>query len=198
VAILATGPSLTRDDVELLRGRVKVIGVNDAYRLCDFLDAMWATDVSWWMKHEGVKSVTAPKWSVEHKTWKGRESRFPDVQRLKNTGSRGLEHDPAGIRHQSNSGGAAINLAVHYGVSRILLLGYDMGARKGQPSHFFGEHRGLARTQNYHPFIDAIGTMVAPLKALGVTVLNCTRGGALTCFPRADLRQALGVAEVAA
>jgi len=175
-----------------------VIGVNDAYRICDFLDALYATDVSWWMKHEGVPSFTGPKWTVQHSTWRGRESRFPSVERLGNTGANGLETDPSGIRHHHNSGGAAINLAYHYGAARILLLGYDMGYRKGQPSHFFGEHKGLGRTTNYQKFIDSIATMVQPLKAAGVAVINCTRGGRMTGFPRMDLAEALGASEVAA
>lgn len=192
IVCIATGPSLTAADVDYCRGKAPVIVVNDGHRLAPWADALYATDCAWWLKHEGVKSFTGEKWSVEHTTWNRCRDRWPDVQRLRNTGAHGLELDPSGIRHGRNSGYAAVNLAVHYGARRIVLLGYDMGHRPGQPSHFFGEHAGsLQQKSPYHQFLHAFSTLVAPMKAAGIDVINCTRETRLTCFPKQPLESIL-------
>lgn len=196
IACVATGPSLCAEDVSALRGSVDaVIVVNDAYRLAPWADALVAADASWWLNHQGVPDFPGEKWSVNHTSWARLKDRWPDVQRLRPTGDKGIETDPSAIRTGRNSGYLALNVAVHYGASRILLVGYDMGHRHGQPSHFFGEHPGAMKQRSPYPmFIDCYQSAVAPLKALGVSVVNCSRSTALTCFPRMTLADALKVA----
>ncbi len=140
VAILATGPSLCQEDVDYVKGKARVICVNDSWRLAPWADALYACDPAWWRWHDGVKSFDGPKWSIAHEAWSDRlRKSFPDVARLKNTGETGLEVDPAGLRTGRNSGYQAINLAVHYGARRIVLLGYDLQRTDGK-AHFFGNH----------------------------------------------------------
>ena len=185
--ILASGPSLCAEDADYCRGKARVLAVNDAVRLAPWADALWATDGKWWNHHQGVPSFTGLKFglTVDPVKW-------PDVHRLRNAGEHGLERDPTGVRTGKNSGYASINLAVHLGVSRILLLGYDMGHAPKQPSHFWGEHPPSLRNNSpYHIFLQMFPTLVEPLKALGITVINCTRGGKLECFPRLPLSEAL-------
>lgn len=114
---------------------------------------------------------------------------------LRNTGNTGIEAHPSGLRTGRNSGAAAINLAVHFGAARILLLGYDMGHRPGQVSHFFGEHPERLRGGSAGTYVPMFTFLVEPLKALGIEILNCSRQTALECFPRVALHDALtGVA----
>jgi hypothetical protein len=192
IVCVATGPSLTAADVALVRGRAPVVATNDAYRLCPLADALVAADASWWLTHQGVPTFSGEKWSVEHNSWGRLRERWPEVKRLTPTGDRGIETDPAKIRTGRNSGYLALGLAVHYGASKILLIGYDMGHKKGAPAHFFGDHPGAMRQQSpYAIFIDAYKSAVAPLKALGVEVVNCSRSTALACFRRGTLEQEL-------
>lgn len=196
VVCLGTGPSLTADDVNAVRGKARVIAVSDAYRLAPWADALYSADFQWWRWHQGVPSFAGPKWSIEGHSWrKNRRAVYPDVQLLRDTGITGLERDPSGLKTGKNSGYQAINLAVHYGATRIVLLGYDMKLGvKG--AHFFGEHPSQHRGP-YRTFVPHFRTLVAPLKALGVSVLNCTRDSALDAFPRQPLQDALAI-EVAA
>lgn len=192
IVCLATGPSLTAADVALVQGRARVVAVNDAYRLAPFADALIAADASWWHRHEGVPSFHGEKWSLEHQTWDRYRDRWPDIQRLKNTGTEGIESSPTGLRNGRNSGYLALGLAVHYGAARILLLGYDMGHGKGQPAHFFGSHAGAMNQRSPYPiFLSAFASAVKPLADLGIEVLNCSRVSAMDCFPRARLEDAL-------
>jgi hypothetical protein len=192
VVILATGPSLTVADVEYCGGRARVLAINDAYTLAPFADCLYGTDAKWWNWHRGAPSFTGPKWSVEHSQWNAHRVKYPDVQRLRNTGNYGIDHEPTGLRTGRNSGYAAINLAVHYGAARIVLLGYDMQPRHGQ-THFFGEHPQRSPSP-YASFRAAFDHLVKPLAKLGIVTVNASRESLLTCFPRVDLRDALAVA----
>lgn len=186
------GPSLHELDIEACsEDHLRVVAVNDAYRLASWADVLYAADAKWWNWHGGVPTFTGLKYSIESRetvTW-------PDVQTLRNTGWTGLDLDPTGLRAGHNSGYQAINLAVHLGAKRILLLGYDMTLGTAGESHWFGEHPdGLISP--YPQMREAFDTLVEPLAALGVEVLNCSRRTALTAFPCVALEDAL--AKVAA
>lgn len=200
VVIMATGPSLAAADVEACRGKARAIVVNNAHVLAPWADVLYSSDRYWWPHHKGVPSFTGLKYGIGSSVGKSNPfSGYPDIQVLKNTGYTGLELDPRGLRHARNSGYAAVNLAVHFGVSRILLLGYDMGIRGGQV-HFFGKHVGMNNPDDSHfaSWRKHFATLVEPLRAAGVSVLNCTPGSSLSCFPMADLRSAMAGTAVAA
>lgn len=193
VVLLATGPSLCQADVDYVRGKARVIAVNDAWKLCPWADALYGTDARWWNWHKGVPSFTGPKWSLDHSQWHPYRTLYPDVQRLRNTGPGGLEHNPTGLKNGRNSGYAAVNLAVHYGAKRLILLGYDLQATGGR-QHFWkennGEHPNKSRSP-YSSFRQRFDTLKKPLMKLGIEVINCTEGSALLTFPKASLRDAL-------
>lgn len=181
VACLGGGPSLIQADVDYLRGRVDgVIAVNDAYRLAPWADVLYGCDGKWWYWHKGVPSFPGLKFSVDPAT-----RQYPGMTVLRKTGDVGLELEPTGLKTGRNSGYQAINLAVHLGATRVVLLGYDM-----QGGHWFGNHPDNSKP----PFavcLQRFATLVEPLKQAGVTVLNCTRKTALTCFPCVPLEEAL-------
>jgi hypothetical protein len=190
VVLIGGGPSLTVADVELVEqqhriGAVRAIAINNAYVIAPWADVLYAADAQWWEWHGGVPSFTGPKYSIE-----GREQvRYPDVQILRNTGFTGLELDSSGLRAGFNSGYQAVNLAVHFGATRILLLGFDLSV-DGAKSHWFGDHP-VHRVSPYAQMIAAFETLPEPLSALGVSVVNCSRRTALTCFPCASIDDAL-------
>lgn len=190
---IGSGPSLAPEDVELVRGRCPVIAINDAYKLAPWADVLYACDQKWWTWHQGVPSFTGPKYAVQSSnpvTW-------PDVQVLQNTGPLGLELEPTGLRTGFNSGFQAINLAVHLGAARIVLLGYDMKVGANGLTHFFGDHPDR-QPSPYAAMLEAFPSIVQPLAALGVAVINCTPGSALKCFPMASLQDELSRLECVA
>lgn len=164
-----------------------MVAINDAHRWAPWADVLYAADGKWWAHHNGVPEFTGLKFSIQQQS-----AHFAGVQVLRNEGSDGLELEPTGLRTGKNSGYQAINLAVHLGAKRILLLGYDMQVSAGQPTHFFGDHpRPLRSNSPYPMFVTLFSTLVQPLRAAGVTVINCSRQTALTQFPRMPLREAL-------
>lgn len=185
---IASGPSLTAEDVEACRGRATAIAINDSYRLAPWASVLYSSDQRWWGHYRGVPDFTGLKFGIApldpRQEW--------GITVLRNTGTRGIETDPTGLRTGRNSGFAALNLAVHLGALRILLLGYDMGYVAGTPSHWFGDHpRPLQAGPPYASFVALFRDAVAPLQQLGVTVINCSRRSALDCFPRHTLTEAL-------
>lgn len=200
VAILGGGPSLTVEQVESCRGRCRVIAVNDSYRLAPWADVLYACDVKWWAWHPDALEFDGPKYMLEHparsKLADGTEIgvewlRERGVVALENTGRDGIETTPTGLRTGSNSGIQAINLAAHYGVARILLLGFDMRF-DGERSHW---HDGHPVRPAESVFRQAMLPCFPPVKAaldeLGIECINCTPGSALDVFPRADVADCL-------
>lgn len=187
IVCLASGPSLTANDVDACRGKAPVVAVNDTYRLAPWADVLYACDAKWWDYHNGVTMFPGLKFSLEKKA-----DRWLGVQVLERSNDRGLDLSPARLCTGMNSGYQAINLAVHLGARRILLLGYDMQVQ-GKRSHFFGDHpKGLQRSAAYEQCCERFASLVEPLKSLGVSVINCSRQSALKAFPRQPLVEALG------
>jgi hypothetical protein len=210
VVCLASGPSLTVEDVEYVRGRAVVIAINDAIRIAPWADALHSSDQLWWARHyKAMRTFTGLKTRVcpsRHKlSMKVKPGFCEDCQRpkpaekacwcagivtLRNAGYTGVSVEPGTVCTTENSGGAAINLAVHLGAQRILLLGYDMGADDRGRNHFY-DHGPMTSRSPYQKFRKLIATMVEPLRELGVEVINCSRRTALECFPCRPLREVL-------
>lgn len=186
VVVLASGPSLTREDVESCRGRARLIAVKDAIRLAPFADCLYGYDAKFWRWHDGFPAFTGLKYSMDP------DAARHGVQLLRNTGTEGLELDPCGLRTGMNSTYQAVNLAVHLGARRIVLLGADMGHSPHGSKYFFGNRDWPQQVQSpFGGFIATFLTIVDPLRAIGVEVLNASRSTTLTAFPRVSLEEAL-------
>jgi hypothetical protein len=190
IVCAASGPTLTAEDLAYARRRAPVVAVNDAIRLAPWAPVLYSSDRGWWRHYAGMADYRGHKVGVG---WKVGDAsampHAPGVQVLEHTGLEGLERAPTGLRTGGHSGYAAINLAVHLGARRIVLLGYTCGTVGGR-SHFFGRHpAGLPESsaQNYAVFRRAYDTLVAPLAELGVAVVNATPGTTITAFPCAPL-----------
>ena len=199
VVCLASGPSLTEADVTYVCGRAPVIAINAAIQLAPWADVFYSGAPEYWTpdaiharESAGFAGLSV-RLALNEGTGPGqmRKGITPEgIIVLSNTGENGVETRPDGIRTQKNSGGAAINVAVHLGATRIILLGYDMRPDARGRHHFWsgGKENHFSP---YDAFRSHMATMVAPLAALGVEVINCTRSTALTCFPRKPLEEVL-------
>lgn len=224
--IIAGGPSLREmyPEIEHLRPQVvevtkigdssrryekvryaRVIAINDSWRLAPWADTHYFCDPRWWKMQ-----IDMNKFSLDgrvrfhdliyHGFWinggTGAYKDHPQVRQLRFSGPEGLDPDPGYLRHGSNSGYQAIHLAYHYGVKRIILLGYDMHTNNGR-THWHDESRpdnfGQILAQSMLP---KFSSLVEPLAEAGVEVLNATPGSALTCWPQVPLKEALQASEV--
>lgn len=167
-AILATGQSLTQEDVEYVRGKCRVIAVSNAYTLAPWADALVSNDARWWKAHPEAFEFAGRRFCYE---WVDRR-----VERIKG------RHN---FRYGINSGlrGALIANDL-FRATRILLLGFDMHG-----THYFGPHTH-AKLKN----TDA-NRFAIHIKQFdhwdGCEVTNCTPNSALQKFPIKDLREVL-------
>jgi hypothetical protein len=186
VLCVASGPSLTAEDVDYCRGKVDAaIAVNTSYQLVPWASAIHAADWLWWHWHRGVPSFTGLKFTLERQA-----TRWPGVQLLRKTGKEGLEQKPDGLKTGKNSGYQAIGIAYHAGAKRIVLLGYDMQRGFNGKQHWHDDHP-VDRGMNLGVYARMFDSLTGPMQKYGVEVINCTRATALTAFPRADLREVL-------
>jgi hypothetical protein len=190
VVCLASGPSLTPADVDLCRGRARVIAVNRTLELAPWADVFYASDGRMWeWMGEALARFPGRTFSLELTG----KSRAAGCTLLRNGGIWGLSLDPGTVCNGRNSGYAAVNLAVLLGAARILLLGYDLQPGPDGRTHYHGDHPyGAGPTDLiFRSWRAAFTSMIAPLAAAGVHVINCTRATALEAFPHGVLEAEL-------
>lgn len=142
-------------------------------------DVIYAADRGWWAQNHKQLPYYPERWTHDKCAainW--------DLNWVESVAGKGLCTKPGKIHQGRNSGFQAINLAYHFGVSRIVLLGYDM-QHTGGATHWHGDHPpGLTNAENINEWLPGFGLLADGLKVAGVEVINCTRETALTCFQR--------------
>ena len=181
IYIIGGGPSLKGFNWTKLISK-RTIAVNKAFLFYPGADVLYWTDVRFYDWYE--KEINEFKGlKVTNKNRPVRD----DVINLLDTGRLGLDTNPSNIRHGSNSGYAAINLAVHLGAKTIVLLGFDM-RMTGQRSHW---HDGYTTPQNptvyAQAMIPAFDTLVEPLRNLKIEVYNACPTSALNTFKKCSI-----------
>lgn len=180
--IVAAGPSAKDARLDLVRGRAKVLAINESWRLCPWADALYAHDYSWW-------SRSAPDFGGLKITGQERAAREFGLEHVKvRSQVHTISLDPGEVGSGGNSGFQGLNLAVLFGASRIVLVGFDM--RWSEGLHWHGRHpKGLNNpsaelVETWRKRLDA----VAPaLRGMGVEILNASPSSALTAYSMADL-----------
>ena len=193
IGIVASGPSATTQDAQMLRDCCdEIIAINDSYRLCRgdddgkyFNDHIYGTDMKWWKYAIGdiMRDYDGNLWT-QRVQWT-EEPEALGIQCMESEAKPDLCSEPGKIHTGSNSGYAAINLAFHMGAKTIVLLGYDM-RMKGNQRHWFNDRPEVLNIGScYNQFIQSLNTI--DTKKHGIEILNASRRTALTCFPLVDL-----------
>ena len=146
VFCLASGPSLTQEVVDKVRGRGRVIAVNSSVYLAPWADVLFFTDSGWfehgrdpalcglhgddrWPRRDFVEAFPGLVVSMSRSA----KRVLPDkVKRIKGRGQP-TDNPPRfpapgspEIHGGRTSGHTAISLAIGMGATRIVMLGYDM------------------------------------------------------------------------
>lgn len=168
---IASGPSLQKPDCELAEASGHpIITVNSSWQMAPNCSVIYASDYAFWLKNSAKITSSAEHWTNNRKAEQDYKChRFP--------GASGL-----------NSGLAAIQLAVWFGVSRILLLGYDCQPTGGQ-AHWHPPHKG--NNPNEISFRIWAKQFRSTGKTVREKVINCSRQTAITVFRRDVLEKVL-------
>lgn len=174
--VIASGPSLKKEDCEKARKETQVIVVNNAVKYCPDADVLYACDLSWWDNYpelwkdfKGIKATWSKEASIKY-----------GLTHYVGQNKPGLGKNI--IHTGGNSGYQAVNLAYLLGAKRIFLLGFDMQLTNNQV-HFHGKH-----TKSQNPDSGLLSKWVKNFQKLdedltneGIELINLTRETALTC-----------------
>jgi len=184
--IVAGGPSVSSLDLQPLRGR-RVIAINSSWPRVPFADLLFFGDARWWHEYRDEvlrgfsgRIATSAR-GIDH----------PRVLRLFAIGTSGLAADPDTVAIRRTSTLAAINLAVHLGVGQIVLIGVDNRVDPGGPTHHHAGYPWDLRHGCFDEQRAEFAMIVAPLRRLGVAVVNASPQSALDCWPKISLSEIL-------
>lgn len=184
--IIASGPSLTIEDVEYCRGKGRVYAVKEAALMAPWADVLYAADHDWWKLHQDRwQGFAGEKWTV---SW--------DVAQefgLKYIAAKSewkWSTDPNAVATGGNSGFQALNLAVLQGAERVILLGFDYGYDPAIHTKHWWDKKFPRHSwdSNYagwnHRLADAVPLIPVP-------VLNASRLTSINCLPKIKLEDVL-------
>lgn len=176
VYILGGGSSLLDENLELIEDK-RVIGVNCAFLLGDWVDILWFGDPPWFgwneralAKFGGLKVCCCKQMLFDH----------PTVRVLERGKAMGLED---GKNHRTrvswnwSSGGSAVNLATLLGAHRVVLLGFDMKPDDKGNIHWHDLHHNKLDLSKYDPhsqFVEAFEFIANDARNLNIEIINST------------------------
>ncbi len=210
VFCLASGPSLTQEIADQVKGRPTIV-VNSSYLLAPWADVLFFTDNGWYLNHKKVVEewprmvVTISRMAKRELDDPKNGRAEPRILRTKMHGDPTVPHWPPGmpktpgfppvgsglVKQGRNSGNSAVALAVAMGAARIALLGYDCQVVNGREHHHNDYTGGRDLTIYATEFYKAFdGWREAGLNS-GVEIVNCTHGSAIKEFPFVRLEEVL-------
>lgn len=213
--LLAGGPSLTREQFEIVRvareaDRVRVIAINDSYLLAPWADVCYAADLKWHLWH--AQGIDKPNLGLTAAQVRERWARFagqkctvqasggtvPDeaVHVVRNRDhpnlGRGLSLDPEFLVTGRHGGFQALNLASLAGARDHLLLGYDACRGASGQWHWHGDHPSQPPAEGaFQAFRKTFVEAQDAITAAGLRVVNCSPISTITTFEKMPLDEAL-------
>lgn len=190
VVIVASGPSAADAPLDMARGKARFIAINNSWRLAPWADILYACDVAWWDSVGGAPAFGGLKMTVDHTAAK----KYPDLKKVicrRSTDKLVVKH-PNVVGWGGNSGFHCLNLAVQFGCSKVILVGYDMTTAHGL--HWHGAHpSGMNNPteRNVMRWRRAVDDASKVIKSLGVKVINCSPISALQKYPKMSFAEAL-------
>lgn len=178
---IASGPSLTKDQVEFIRerrsaGRVRILAVNDNFRLAPDSDVVYACDRRWWDTYitEVKEKTKADLWTMDRGAAEAHRINWVEASKMK-----GVAHNGK-IAHGQNSGYQAINLAYLFGATKIVLIGYDCKYGDDGKRHWFGNHpKGWSNANRCEAWLNNFKSLASEIP---VDVVNCSLDTAIKSF----------------
>lgn len=181
VFVLASGPSVNAIDLSLLKGR-RVVAVKSSWLMYPAADVLFFADGRWWKQPE-----LRPKAFAGMVVTTAAEIGDPSVLKLRKVTPTALSSDPGSVALARTSTTGAINLAVHFGAARIVLLGVDGKLAADGRRHCHGLKWPWTKGAEPRSFEDQAAEYraIAPsARKLGVEIVNANPDSAINAFPK--------------
>lgn len=184
--IIAGGPSVAGEDVSRLQGR-RVIVVNSSYAVAPFADILFFGDSRWWIEHRARLAGFAGRMVTCSNGARG--DRLLHLRKVRPPP--GITFDPGAVAMSRTSLQGAMNVAVHLGVARIVLIGADMQPARDGRSHHHQPHPWPVRTGCWAEQMKDLRHAAAPLAERGVEVVNASPRSLITWWPQRRMEEVL-------
>ena len=174
VAVLASGPSLTKEDAIAVRdaGFITIV-VNNTWKLAPWYDVLMAGDNRWWRTHHKDIKGTGKRYSKGHRSEKLYKAHvFKSI-----------------LGSDYNSGELAIEYAARKGPDLIVLLGFDGSLDKGIHWHGPHHHTPNPNATRCKKWLNQFARI--PETFPDANIINCSRYTKVECFPTANLEDVL-------
>lgn len=200
--LLASGPSLTQEDVNYCLGKAHIAAVNNAAFTClHFLEIFHAADHNWWdcpryHKRIFTEARQAELWTCS-KTIEKRYKQYgvksanilPGTRRVP---SWGFSKD-VGFIYQNKYSGSQLPQIVSWKRPKLMvLLGYDMQYGPNGERHFHPDHpsawNNVPNLDKDPIYMQAFDTMARQCQ---IKMVNCTRSTAIKTVERAKLEDVI-------
>lgn len=183
--IVAGGPSIKNLEVSRLRGQ-RVIAVNNSFRICPFAEYLFAMDTRWLRIHE-----TELKRFGGHVVTVSTTFKMQGLKRMRKMAPPGLTDKRNSVVGRRTGVHGAINLAVHLGVSRIVLLGVDCRNSKDGETHWHKPHKWTQKPDCFDEQYKDLKSTVKPLKKLGIEIINASPFTKIDFWDKQDIDEIL-------
>ena len=177
MAVLATGPSLTVRDCETVRDAGFVsVGVNSAWLIAPWVDALYAGDARYWRAYHAeidAAGVTGKRYSRSSHAEKHSGAKYLKTRMDKDY----------------NSGQLAIEMAARNGADLIVLLGFDASVSDGVHCH--GPHEKTPNPTRIRckKWLEQFARI--PDHYPDARIINCSRKTAIKTFPQQSLESVI-------
>jgi len=192
VVVVAGGPSVRSARLKDYWHKAVFVTVNNAAFLAPFAVMAYGCDARWWRYVDLLPEFNGVRVSQDEEFRTGntgvryiksvRRERFEDQ----------FQHDKSRIIWAGNGGTQVLNLIAHAGPpAKICLVGYDMHLRSGKNWHRDHPWRIPALAANVERHRRVTDAIAKDLQGLGIDVVNCSPGSALTSYRFSTLKQEL-------
>jgi hypothetical protein len=174
-----------------------IIGVNNAYQIGNWIDILFFGDCCWYLVHQkaianfpGIKVTCCNRFAGKTKA-QAEGIKYVAKDRPH---KHGITSNKSKVSWNGNSGAAAINLAAHLGVKRIILLGFDMALDDNRISHWHGSHTmpgAKVRKPPFQKHLKGFPAIAIEADARGLEIINASPNSAITQFPKMSVKELL-------
>lgn len=177
-----------------------VIGINMSFMIGGWIDMVFFGDKRWYInnreplsKFPGLKVTCHPYF--KNKRYESEKIKYVPKDRNK---GKGVSSNKNTVCWNANSGGAAISVAVHMGVKRIVLVGFDMKLSDDQRQHWHSYYKSALKVHRkqehklpFHRHLLGFPEIKRDAKKMGVEILNASPESAIDCFKKVSVKDLL-------
>jgi len=170
-----------------------VIGINKAYKIGKWFDIIYFGDSSFYLLNKkGLADYPNLVISCANNFQHGRLG----IKKVDRDTSKtfGISKKNGKVSWNNNSGSAAISLACHLGVKKIVLLGFDMNTENPEQSSHWHRMYGVQKSdeklkRTFKRHLKGFKQIAIDAKEMGVEIINLNPNSAINEFPKMSLQE---------